>query len=421
MRLPYALLAIASLTALVLIACGGGGDGDEPDATSTLPAPTATTTTAPLVDVPGRPNAFADYPGVVGIYLTTAGPAALGAPCLSDLIDEWAMIEPGVPVAPEERCLVGNTDGDADQEVIVLFTVEADDGIRMFSNVVVFDSTPDGYVVVYESFTPDQFEESSPQRIVAAEDLTGHGRGELVYTATTCGANTCWLRVNVVTGGTDDGTYSDLTPEDGILMEYADLTVEDLNGDGEQEIVLHGGVAGGNASGPQRTRTDVYGWIVGATLGLQETTFDSSDVLYFHIIDADAFFNEGNFAIAAQRYRDAIANQALVETGYHENELDELGAYAVFRIAASQVIEGDTEAAALALEQGLVDYAGTVNAGLIEAFQQGYADSDNYQGGCLAVLEHINANLDDFQAFWAYGTSNPSFDPERVCPFSLAH
>ena len=109
MRLRHALVAIAALSALVFIACGGG-DGDAPDTTSTLPPPTATTTAAPLVDVPGRANAFADYPGVVGIYLTVAGPGVLGAPCLSELIAGWAMTEPdGAPLTPEERCLVGNT------------------------------------------------------------------------------------------------------------------------------------------------------------------------------------------------------------------------------------------------------------------------------------------------------------------------
>ena len=415
MRVPRALVAIAALSALVLIACGGG-DADEPDATSTLPPPTATTTVAPLVDVPGRPNAFADYPGVVGIYLTVAGPGALGVPCLAELIVEWDMAEPDVPLTPEERCLVGNTDTDADEEVVVLFTVESEDDFGLLSNVVVFDSTPDGYVAVFESWTPDQFADFFPHGIVAAEDITSDGSGELVYTTNTCGANTCTLAVHVATG--DGDVYSELTPEDGIFMATADLILEDQDGDGAQELVLHGGSFGSVGAGPQRTRTEVYGWN-GVAYELRETTFDGSDMLYFHILDADTLFDAGSFAAAAQSYRAALADETLVETGYHERELDELGAYAVFRIAAAQIIEGDSEAAALALEQGLVDYAGTVNAGLIKAFQRGYAASANYQGGCLAVREHIDANLDAFQSAWEYGYGNPLFDVERVCPFSL--
>ncbi len=414
MRLRHALVAIAALSALVLIACGGG-DGDAPDTTSTLPPPTATTTAAPLVDVPGRPNAFADYPGVVGIYLTVAGPAVLGAPCLTELIDEWGMAEPdGVPLMPEERCLVGNTDIDTDEEVVVLFTVESDDGFGLLSNVVVFDSTPDGYVAVFESWTPDQVSELNPQRIVVAEDITGDGNGDLVYTSTACGASTCTLAVHVATG--DGDVYSELTPEDGIFMATADLAFEESR-EGGTLLVLTGGFFGSVGAGPQRERREVYAWD-GAAFALRNTENDPTHMLYFHVVDADAVFDDGNYGIAAQRYRDALADDGLGETGFHENELDELGAYAIFRIALSQIIAGESEADALAaLEQGLVDYAGTVNAGLIDAFQQGYAASGNYQGGCLAVTEQINANLDAFLGVWEYGYANPPFEPERVCPF----
>ena len=99
-------------------------------------------------------------------------------------------------------------------------------------------------------------------------------------------------------------------------------------------------------------------------------------------------------------------------------ELDELGAYGTFRIALSQLIVGESQAGAFAaLDQGLIDYAGTVNVGLIEAFKRGYEATDNYAGGCLAVREHIAANLDAFQAVWEYGYANPPFEPERFCPF----
>ena len=64
-----------------------------------------------------------------------------------------------------------------------------------------------------------------------------------------------------------------------------------------------------------------------------------------------------------------------------------------------------------------MDYAGTGNVGLIEAFQRGYDATGNYPGGCLAVTEHINANLDAFLGVWEYGYANPLFETEAVCPF----
>lgn len=153
MRLRRPLFAALALTTLLLIACGGG-DGDS-DTTATLPPPPTTETPELLVDVPGRPNAFADWPGVVGIYLTVAGSAALAEPCLAELIAEWEMAEPDVPLTPEERCFVSNTDEDPEDEVVVLFTTVADDGSGLLSNVVVFDLTPDGYVPVFDPLAPD--------------------------------------------------------------------------------------------------------------------------------------------------------------------------------------------------------------------------------------------------------------------------
>jgi hypothetical protein len=414
MRVTRTLVAIAALSVLIFVACGGDSD-DEPDPTSTVPAPTATEAPPPLVDVPGRPNAFADYPGVVGIYLTVAGSGVLGTPCLSDLIAEWEMAEPdGVPLTPEERCLLGNTDEDPEDEVVVLFTALSEGGFGLLSNVVVFDETPDGFVAVFTPFGPDQIGDVFPHAIIAAQDVTGDGNGELVYTDTMCGAHTCTLRVNIFGGS--EFAYERLPPDEGLSMETAELFLEE-DAEGETLIVLQGGTISSVGAGPQRERTEVYSWD-GASFVLQSTTFGESDMLYFHILDADAVFDQSNFAVAAQRYRTAIADESLVETGFYENERAELEAYATFRIALSQFIVGELEAGAIAmLDQGVVDYAGTVNVGLIESFRAGYDATGNYPGGCLAVNEHLDANFDAFQVVWEYGYANPPFEPERFCPF----
>ncbi len=412
MRIPRALLTIVALITLVLIACGGDGDS-EPAATATLPPPTVTATPAIQIDVPGRPNAFADYAGVVGIYLTLAGEAVLGEPCLEELIAEWAMADFDLPLTPEERCLTGNTDSDADDEVVVLFTVESEDGFGLLSNVVVFDSTADGYVAVFQSSSPDQFPQVFPGNIVVAEDVTGDGNGDLVYTTNTCGANTCTLAVHVVTG--DGGEYVGLTPEEGLLMETADLTLEEGVGDGSKLIVLHGGTFSSVGAGPQRTRTEVYGWD-GESFAMLETTYELTDLLYFHILDADLIFNAGNVAIAGQMYRTLLEDESLTETGFQENERAELSAYALFRQAlAILATDSDGQEALDLLAQARNDYPDAVNTGLAIALED--AHEIGVPAGCLAVREHIEANLDDFQAVWEYGYTNPAFDAERICPF----
>lgn len=404
--------------ALLLIGCRDGGDsgGMTPQPTSQIGV-TATLVFQSAVPPPARPADFASYPAAIAAYLTEAGDAALGPPCLAELLAAWQMAEPDVPLSPEERCLTGNTDADADEEVVALFTADSEDGFGLFSNVVVFDKTEEGYEAVYQSWgASDRIAAPVPHAIVAAEDITGDGTGNLAYTSTLCGAHTCTVRVHVLADGAFTG-YMQLTAEENISMETADVLLEDRDGDGVQEIVLHGGSIGSVGAGAQRTRTEVYAWN-GALYELAETIFDDSGLLYFAIRDADLLFDEGNYGAAADAYRVALADGSLAESGFQENELAELSAYGVFRFALSQLAGGGSSAEPIAaLEQSLGEYVGTVNIGLGEVFAATFANAGGLHGACLAVRDYIAGTLDSFRAVWEYGYANPAFDAENVCPF----
>ena len=100
-----------------------------------------------------------------------------------------------------------------------------------------------------------------------------------------------------------------------------------------------------------------------------------------------------------------------------EDELDELSAYALFRAALAQLASGDEAAGLALLQQAIDDYPGTVNVGLAESFGMAYSAANDVPSGCIAVQDHIDANLDAFGAIWEYGYANPLFDPEAFCPF----
>lgn len=415
--IPRASLAIAA-AAIVLVACSGG-DGGKPSPTPSL-EPTATS--GPHTEVPGRPNDFADYAGVVGIYLTRGGGSVLGPPCLADLIADWDMPEPNVPLTPEQRCLVGNTDGDPDGEVIATFTAIPldyyDSGpLGILSNTVIFDNTPDGYVAVYESNPTGEGMEMDAQRIVAAEDVTGDGHGDLVYTTTTCGAHTCTTSAHVVAPGADG--YAALTPAGGISMETADVSVEDRTGDGVPDIALHGGTINSVGAGPQRTRTEVYSWHDSDFVTV-ETTYDPSDLLYFAIVDADALFQQGQYDDAVAAYLATVDDQSLNESGYHENEVLELRAYALFRAGLAQIASRDEDTGVATMQRAVDDYSDTLNAGLAQNFLASYEATGDLSSSCFAVRDYMDGSTDHtadaFALFWDFGYANPGFVKEDVCP-----
>ena len=414
----YAIVLVP-LLALLAAACTSGGREAQPTAT---PETEAAATSAPKINVPvpTRPDAFADYPEVIAAYLSEAGGEALGPPCLAALLDAWQM-PPGDAAQPTggERCTLGSTDTDLDAEVTVVLTAtpegEAYAGL-LLSNLVAFDLADGRYRVAYESASGENPHlDIFPVGIIAVEELNGDAAGDLVYTVITCGAHTCTWTVHAVTG--DGLAYRRLTPEEGIAMTTADVLVEDRDGDGIKEIVLHGGTISSVGAGPQRTRTEVYGWN-GTTYELIETTLSDSDLLYFHILDADLLFGEGEYGEALAAYRRALSNESLVESMYYENERVELSAYALFRIAVALLAGGGSESEALAaLERATSEFSEAINASLAEIFREGYDASADLSASCLAVRNYVAGNIDRFREVWEYGYANPAFDPDTLCPF----
>jgi hypothetical protein len=375
--------------------------------------------------VPPRPPDFEDYPSAVAAYLSKAGSAAAER-CLAGLLEAWTMPEPDAPLAAEERCRAGNTDADADDELAVLFTATPEDPglFGLLSNVAVFDLDGDAYRVVYQSWTADQFPEVFPHSIAAAGDVNADGNGELVYTRSTCGAHTCTLSVFVITG--DGAGYRHLTPftddpaaPSGIAMETAELTLEDRDGDGAQEIVLHGGIIGSAGAGPQRTRTEVYAWN-GEVYALTELTYDTSDLRYFAVLDADAAFGERDYERAAQLYEEALGDGLAEVEGFGSR--DELLAYAEFRLGLSRLVLDDFTGASQAIEVAIARYPATMTADAAIAFRNAMNLSEaGYAGdlaaGCAAATGALENDAARFEEAWSYGYANPQLTPAAVCPF----
>lgn len=418
---------LSCLCAALLLACGDGGapaptpTGTAPKTTPT-PTATATATATPAasptptvvpaqVAVPEQPDDFAAYPQVIADYLTAAGAAALGPPCLEDLLREWDMPE----TADTSRCLLASTDSDpADEVVVVLTALPPEGGLQMLSNIVVFDESDSRYDVAFESAAayeePDEmmFETAS---LLAASDINADGLGELVYVTSSCGAHTCFDTVHILTG-TPDG-YQSLSPDE-ISMAFPDISLTDRDGDGDQELVMHGGTIGSVGAGPQRTRTEVYAWD-GDHYALAETTYDPTNFLYLRLRDADDEFAAGRYLKAADLYRDALDDTTL--DLWNPDERAELDPYALFRIGLSLLAAGEPPADALAaLDAAVAGYPGTYHGALAETFRDSYLARGDIPAACQAARDYAAANLDVFTAIWDYGYANPAFDLVLLCP-----
>jgi hypothetical protein len=363
--------------------------------------------------VPERPAALKDYALTAAAYLT-ADPAAATTPCLAGLYAAWKMpqLDAGRP------CLTGNTDDDPAEEVAAVFSQAGDSPSAPVSfSVAIFDGTAGAFRVVYESpvavISPSVIN-TLGDVLIDAGDVNADGNGELVYQVPSCGAHTCFKAVHVVRGSASG--YVQLTPADGISMEYPDLTFEDTDEDGRKEIVLHGGVIASVGAGPPRTRTEVWAWD-GTSYALRSKTFDAPEFLYHAIKDADALFASAKYVEAEAAYVAAVDDKQLQVWMPDKNERNELEAYALFRAGLAEVAGGGDAAKAQALFARANAYAGTLNHQLAGSFAAAFAAKANISGGCAAVRDDIAANLAEYTAFWDFGYGNPPFDPDAVCPF----
>ncbi len=418
------LLIALTVMAALLAGCGGG---ESPEATPTAKVtrtPTAETRTPAAspspAAIPSKPAAFADYTDTIAAYLSAAGDSALGESCLKGLFDAWQLPNPGGDAWP---CLASDADGDSDKEVAVVLGddsgLAADPMAGIVWQVVVFDKQGSDYKVAFAS-PPIIADPVTPATLalLALADINDDGNAELVYTDTQCGAHTCFTTVHILTS-TPSGYVSILPGE--ISMAYADVSLDDTDGDGVMELMMHGGVIGSIGAGPQRARTEVYAWD-GTYYSLSQTTLDPTDILYLWVTEADALFNDGLYGQALALYQQAL-NDPTLQTWKEPAamvapERPELEAYILFRMGLSSFgMSGPNAQGTAYIQQAAADYAGNLHGDLANAFLTSFLAKNDVSLACAAVQGFIASNLNLFEAFWDYGYGNPSFNATAVCPF----
>jgi hypothetical protein len=438
------LLATVILAVAFLAGCGGGSDEETPFPTATSTASSAAPTRTPVasvtrtpaaatptagratatpiapspVAIPGAPEMLSQYAAAIAQYLTaTNAPVA----CPNALLDAWAM-----PISPATRCAVADTDADGQPELVLVLTPPparpTQPTFSMDTNVTVavLDKSAGSWGVAFQSpgtedgggFMVSLAGGGSLDDVLwAVKDVNGLPGAEVVYRTESCGAHTCYTTVEVY--GWTGAAYSDLTDGD-IGISYADTALEDTNGDGALEIILHGGSIGSVGAGPTRTRTELYAWN-GRQYVLAQTILDPSDFLYHNVLDGDDAFFAGDLYLALDRYTRALENVSLLQ--WKDNERAEMDPYLHFRITLTYMaLGGASTEAAQSLDAAINSYPGSLHGEMARAFRDGWQPAGDTTAGCRAADAYVQANLNAFQEFWYFGYGNPEFDPGRMCP-----
>ncbi len=263
-------------------------------------------------------------------------------------------------------------------------------------------------------------------------DFTGDTVNDLLFKLTNCGANTCYDEYHIVSYQDSD------SPRDVILttgynyegeivddlpfasMSYSEAYFGDDSGDSITDLQLVGGTQGSVGAGPQRSRSETYGWD-GEHIVLLLTEYEDSPFRYFKLVDANMAFDAEDYPTARTLYEEVINNEELEDLGYFADAPDERDAmtrYATFRLIILDILEEDFIGAQDRATQMVADYPDDVVANAAFDMVLRYSETQDWTQTCMQVLLNLEGIEPDPVAPLDYmGYANPELGAETLCPF----
>ncbi len=418
------LRAMPLVLLTLLVACRAPAPSLPPASATPQPAAQPTSTTEPTLPprlvmatpvptpvllVPQQPSDLGPAPsGVTGVIDAIAAALDERPDDIDGLLarlQAWQALGGG-----ERPYREADLDGDGIPEGLLLVTAPPEPMRLMGPGALVVLRHGDGYSIA-DSRT---YETISQLALPQVRDLTGDGRAEVALTYQECGAHTCFLYVQVY--AYDGGRLRELLAEPA-TMSYAELKIEDVNGDGGWEIVLHGGSIGSVGAGPVQTYTDTYAYD-GRAYVLAQREYDPSTVRVHVLYDGDRALRRGDLQAAVASYQRVISDASLGNAGFMspEDERRALEAWAGYRLITALAALGEHTAAGQALDALHAGSAGHPCMPLAEAFWQAYESQGSLAAGCVAATAYAQTHAEVLESFGQYGYGNPAYTLEDVCP-----
>lgn len=436
-----AALALTLLATLALLgACGDGGDvrvvaltpTPAPDRTQTpsfdgpttivtatptvaavegaaTPTPTETATVDEPPEPPDKPDQTLAGALLLRDYLATGETNLPG--CLPDVVTAWEL----APTSGE-RCLFADIDGDGASEFVFAVTPAEGGGDIWF-----YESSEEDFRL-FSSARVLTNETLDSAAIESVADLTGDRFPDLVVSTLRCADAGCERRFLILS--THLGRFEDLMPRGVEVSATASVRVVDpgatsggTGADGDPPLLIFEDETLPDASaGPVRSSSLTVTW--GGAGFISEGALDPPRYLFHAIVDADAAFRAGDYALAKQLYESASADTSLVDWRVEQGRGSgraELSAYAIFRAALSAQRLQDGAAMNALLDQAVNNFGRTLHGQVAAIYREG-TRTDLAPGLiCSAIEQFLRAQESRFLSIWNYGPHNPSHAIGELC------
>lgn len=298
--------------------------------------------------------------------------------------------------------------GDETPEVVVVAAEPQEAAGGPLGKLLILRSAPLGWEVAYETGV------ASDIVLLEAADVNEDGRADVVWTDTTCGANACFTTAHIVSN-IDSGFVNWI--EDGTTMASANVSLQDVTPEGSgEELVLTGGVIGTVQAGPQRAMTTTWASLAGAPYMLQTIRRAPSWCLYHAIEDANRTLDEKRYEDAATAYRAAADDPRLVACWQRPNEVDELRAFALYRLAVASAYDDDQAD----MEQAIADldsrYPDDPLRDLAHIWWIVFRATGDRSAACATAQTFAERHPETWERLADFGYANPQLTAETICP-----
>jgi hypothetical protein len=299
-------------------------------------------------------------------------------------------------------------------------------------DLFVFGCQAGSYKLRYDA---GHFAERGAPVIQSADDVTGDGINDLIYTVSSCGARGCQGEVDVIGWSVTLGTFNSLSAQK-IVAFQPNVVVADTDGDGQAEISVTSGVNPNPSAGPQRQTTTTYRWD-GAQFSASQVLKAPLTYRIHAVYDGDDALQAGDYAAAVTAYQTAISDQELQSWG-DPSEAATLIAFARFRLMLTYVLSDDVGRAQSAYDQLQALYApptpqtggdgqplptpsiltqpGVDFARMADLFWQNFSVNRDAKRACDTVTTYARSAPAGLQALNSFGFANRQYQPGELCP-----
>jgi hypothetical protein len=309
--------------------------------------------------------------------------------------------------------------GNSINEVVISIIDPQSSAIVPGGTFLIYMCQEDGYRLQHRQDSPDN---QGAYGIRYLQDLNSDGLGEVVISSPNCGAHTCFEDVQVLSW--QGGDIVNLLVGNTDELPSPDIRIIDSDADGIFDIEVGSGGFNSVGAGPNRTKN--RHWAYNQATSFWDTYEDipGSSFYRIHVLhDAEDAAQVENFDQALIDYGRVVYDPNLVDWQDPEQEIANLSAYSLYKIAVLHLIQGVDDRAAITFELLEKNYAsegfGYMYAELAALFREGY-ELEGLVWACEIAQEFAQNHSEEILSPLGseiYGYANRDYFPKDICPW----